>query len=192
MYGDSCRWTEVNHCCLLSYSSLKSSMYHQLVKELHVILFTLEYVGIAKVNCFFQDVMVSRFEGPGSQLNASNTPRSGASKRVPWRRRAKRVQISKTPMEKARIAATRKARKAFREGLFCDAHSAVLDQAKILSENLGLKDVDKIYRELMQQSHRASHRRSVSRWNAFLRQEVTRRNNGLSLRVVLCASTDRH
>jgi hypothetical protein len=84
----------------------------------------------------------------------------------------------KTPMEKARIAAARKARRAVYSDGFAAAQSAIYAEAKKISETHGFKDADACYREIMQRGRVASTKRGPSRWNAFLRQEVKRRNDG--------------
>jgi hypothetical protein len=81
-------------------------------------------------------------------------------------------------MEKARIAATRKSRKALYKEAFATAQAVIYDEAKKISEKHGFKDADGCYRELMQRTRLPSTKRSPSRWNAFLRSEVKRRNDG--------------
>src|SRR3984957_7482562 len=117
--------------------------------------------------------------GFGPQRYSLDARNSVGPKRVAWRRRTKRAQIQKTPMEKARIAATRKARKALYNNAFTDPESTIVEHAQKISEKFGLKDTDSTYRELMQRSRIASTKRSKSRWNAFLREEVKKRNDGM-------------
>jgi hypothetical protein len=58
------------------------------------------------------------------------------------------------------------------------AQAAIYDEARKISEKHGFKDADGCYRELMQRTRLASTKCSPSRWNAFLRSEVKRRNDG--------------
>jgi hypothetical protein len=128
--------------------------------------------------------------GLGPQSYSLDARRSGGSKRHAWRRRTKRTQIQKTPMEKARIAAVKKARKDLYNKAFMDAGASIFDHAKILSETFGLKDADRSYQELMQRARIANTKRSKSRWNAFLRDEVKRRNDGMLAPVTLYSITN--
>jgi len=118
--------------------------------------------------------------GFGPQRYSLDARNSVGPKRVAWRRRTKRAQIQKTPMEKAHIAATRKAHKALYNNAFTDAKSTIVEHTQKISEKFGLKDTDSTYWELMQQSRIASTKHSKSRWNAFLREEVKKRNDGMS------------
>lgn len=131
-------------------------------------------------------VRLRSLQDPGPQSYSFEARRSGAPIRVAWRRRAKRTQITKTPMEKARIAATRKSRKALYSKAFATAQSVVYEEAKKISETYGHKDADVCYRELMQRTRVANTKRSASRWNAFLREEVKRRNDRSLSPIALC------
>ena len=104
---------------------------------------------------------------------------STSKARLPWRHRAKRIALRKTPAEKAAQAAKRQAhRVSYREAL-TSARSVVMDQAIQLRERFGMHTVEWYFEEIMQQSRMGKVKRAPSRWNAFLRKEVQRINNGM-------------
>jgi hypothetical protein len=98
--------------------------------------------------------------------------------RKPWRHRAKRTTLQKTPAEKAEVAAKRHDHRVS----YCDALSKargiVMEQATQLREQFGGHTVEWYFEEIMQQACKAKSKRETSRWNAFLRDEVKHINDG--------------
>jgi|ERR1700722_4737696 hypothetical protein len=102
----------------------------------------------------------------------------GAPKRVPWRTRQARVTIRKGPIERAQIKARRQARKEVSRQGIKSAEAAIFEEAKKLSAVRGDTPLQN-YRMLLQRARITQSRRNVSAWNAYLRQEVKKRNDGM-------------
>jgi hypothetical protein len=101
-----------------------------------------------------------------------------ARTRTPWRHRIKAKYYTPTPAEKATRKAERRARKELRAKAFDSASAAVMQEAVRLHETLGSATVTQCYEELCQRSQLKT-KRAKSRWNAYLRQEVKKINDGV-------------
>jgi hypothetical protein len=98
-----------------------------------------------------------------------------------WRRRTKRVAIQKTPMEKARIAAQRREKRATYDQAYAAAEAVVMKEATKISEQFGKHRPKQCYQTLLQRARISHKKRSPSRWNAYLHQEVRRKNDGMPI-----------
>jgi hypothetical protein len=106
---------------------------------------------------------------------------SGTQKRVrfPWRRRTKTARIEKDPSERAEINARRRAKKEACAATIASAESVIFEEAKKLSATLnGQKTPLQAHRMLLQTARVAQSERNISQWNAYIRQEVRKMNDG--------------
>jgi len=99
-------------------------------------------------------------------------------KRVPWRTRSKRIQTRKSASEKARHAQLRQSRKVVYNEALELAETAILGEAQKISISSGKKTPQQCYKDLLQRSRLVHTRRAPSKWNAYLRNEVRKRNDG--------------
>lgn len=101
---------------------------------------------------------------------------TSSAQRYSWRRRHKKVRVSKTLAEK-RLEKEKRAqrRKNFTLALE-EAQEVVRDEAKKLRETFGTHSVDYYHCAILQTQTRMKGSRGVSVWNAYLSQEVKRLN----------------
>lgn len=117
-------------------------------------------------------------DGPARFKSRSRTALLTTRNRLPWRRRASRLIYKKTPAEKKKLADKRlQHRVSYREALH-DASLAVKAQAVQINEKFGGHSVDYYEKELMQRSRLTTGKRSINRWNVYLRNEVKEANDG--------------
>jgi hypothetical protein len=105
--------------------------------------------------------------------------------RKPWRR-SSRPRVKRSAAEKS---AARKRRKEFHteySAALAAARDIIWEQAIQLREKFGRHSVDYYYETIMQQSRKTVNKCSATRWNAFVRQEVKRANDGKSACSLLC------
>jgi hypothetical protein len=82
-------------------------------------------------------------------------------------------------MEKARIAAHRREKRASYDQAYATAEAVVMEEATKISEQFGKHKPKQCYQTLLQRACITPKKRSVSLWNAYLRQEVQRKNDGM-------------
>jgi hypothetical protein len=123
-------------------------------------------------------IMATQHSNEGSPDRIPGSRRKVGYTRQLWRRRAKRVTIPKTPMEKARIAVQRQEKKACHEEAYAAAEEVIMEEATKLSEKFGRQTPQQCYRSLLQRARISQKKRSVSSWNAYLRREARRKNDG--------------
>lgn len=105
--------------------------------------------------------------------------------RVSHRYRARRKIIGKTAEDLARQKAARALRnQAFKTALE-HARQKVWALAQSLREDFRSHSSEYYYQLLMQSSRLRSNKRKVSRWNAFLSQEIRRINAGMCAFIFL-------
>lgn len=105
--------------------------------------------------------------------------------RKPWRHRSK-GRYKHTASEKAALKGKRLAHRiAYAEALK-NAREVVQEQAKLLHEKFGSHSVQYYHEELMQRTCMATSSRSPLRWNAFVRREVKRMNEGTCVLTCFC------
>lgn len=104
---------------------------------------------------------------------------STSKARKPWRRRVK--PIKSTPAEKKLKAVQRKVRKKEYHVALEEARASILDRATELHERFGGHSVDYYFEEIMQNGRLVKGSRETSRWNAYLRSEVRKLNDGTYL-----------
>jgi len=97
--------------------------------------------------------------------------------RKPWRRRAKPT-VKSTPAEKKLKAVRRAVRKKEYHVALEEARATILDKATELHERFGGHSVNWYFEEIMQNGRLAKNSRDTSRWNAYLRSEVRKINDG--------------
>lgn len=100
--------------------------------------------------------------------------------RKPWRRHAK-PGIRPTPAEKKLKAIERTAHKKEYRAALEAARASILDKATELHERFGGHSVDWYFEEIMQRGRLAKNSREISRWNAYLRSEVRKMNDGMHI-----------
>ena len=117
--------------------------------------------------------------GDGLRRLVSQQRKLSTSKaRKPWRHRAKRTPLRKTPAEKAEAAAKRRDHKVSYNEALSKARGIVMEQATLLREEFGGHTVEWYFEEIMQRARMTKSKRETSRWNAFLRNEVKCMNDG--------------
>ncbi|KAG1837661.1 hypothetical protein F4604DRAFT_1942097 [Suillus subluteus] len=114
---------------------------------------------------------VGRYPSAMHKLTTSNP-------RTPWHHRKKTCHTS-TPAEKAVLKQKRAERNAgYREALE-NINQMIMDQATELHAKFRGHNIEYYYREILQSAHRMKNKRSLSRWNAFVRQEMKHINDGI-------------
>lgn len=121
-------------------------------------------------------------EGLPKRLTSGKRKLPGSRNRLPFRHRTKRAVLPKTPLEKASLAAKRlNHRRAYNDAL-ARAREVLTDQATILRNEFGGHSIQYYLQEICQMSRIVkSGRRNESSWNAFLRSEVKKVNDGTYL-----------
>lgn len=115
--------------------------------------------------------------GPARFSSRSRTTLLTTKMRQPWRRRAICVVHKKTHAEKKALADKRRQhRKTYSEALH-DASQAIKVQAVQMKEKFGAHSADYYEKEIMQCSRLARSKRSINRWNVYLRSETKRMND---------------
>ena len=116
------------------------------------------------------------------RLKSSKRKLPGARNRLPFRHRTKRNILPKTPHEKAVLAAKRlQHRRSYTEAL-ARAREVLNDQAILLHNEFGGHTAAYYLQEICQLSRiQKSSRRVESTWNAFLRSELKKMNDGAYL-----------
>lgn len=94
--------------------------------------------------------------------------------------RTKHAVIRRTPQEKAQIAASRRAHRASYLEALNDARNSIMEQAAHLKETFGGHSIEYYLEAILQRSRLAKSTKAPNRWNAYLRQEVKRINDGES------------
>ena len=105
-------------------------------------------------------------------------------KRISWWRRVKPKRLLPKSEKAQRVAARCERKNAYQNAL-ADVEKGLMEQATKLSETYKTKTVDKCYKELMQQSRITSTKHTPLAWNAFLCEEVRRRNDGSLMKILL-------
>jgi hypothetical protein len=98
--------------------------------------------------------------------------------RKPWRHRTKHTILRKTPAEKAEAAAKRSNYRQSYNDALSKARGIVMEQATLLREEFGGHTAEWHFEEIMQRARMSKSKRSTSRWNAFLWNEVKSINDG--------------
>ena len=96
----------------------------------------------------------------------------------PWRHRTKRTILQKMPAEKAEAAAKRSNYRQSYNDALSKARGIVMEQATLLREEFGGHTAEWYFEEIMQRACMSKSKRSTSRWNAFLWNEVKSINDG--------------
>jgi hypothetical protein len=103
-----------------------------------------------------------------------------ASQRTPWRSRLKRKQIAKkSAEEKKTLAEKRLKKKIDYQTALAEAQDVLMQEAVKMHETLGCHTVDYYYEAIIQTSHMTKHQRACNPWNAYLRAEVKKYNEGM-------------
>ncbi|KAK7435153.1 hypothetical protein VKT23_019845 [Stygiomarasmius scandens] len=101
---------------------------------------------------------------------------AGTSLRKPWRHRTKRIRLKLTNAEKRRQKAARDERREHYQDRIRLVHKLIYDQAMEIREELGNRTVEQIVEDIMQTHRLKRTQRKASRFNAFVRVEMRRRN----------------
>jgi hypothetical protein len=86
--------------------------------------------------------------------------------------------LQKTPAEKAEAAAKRSNYRQSYNDALSKARGIVMEQATLLREEFGGHTAEWYFEEIMQRARMSKSKRSTSRWNAFLQNEVKSINDG--------------
>jgi hypothetical protein len=122
-------------------------------------------------------VRQSSADGP-QRFKSLSRKLSTAKTRYAWRTKTKRKYIKRTPAEKAALKEKRQSEKKMYNDALQEAREVVLQQATQLHERFGGHSVQHYFEQILQQSRMKKRSRKVSRWNAYLRSEVKRINDG--------------
>lgn len=116
-------------------------------------------------------------DGPQRFQTRSRTALLTTRTRLPWRRRASRLILKKTLAEKKLVAEKRRQHQESYHEALNGASLAVKGQAVQMHEKFGAHGVDYYEKEIMQRSRVTTGKRSVNRWNVYLRNEVKKAND---------------
>jgi hypothetical protein len=124
---------------------------------------------------------------PSNLVERHPDRRNGTPNQRPLGRRKKVTNNRVKPTNADRKQAKQKrqeSRDAYAVALAA-AQKVIWDQAEALREEFGKHDTNHYFEEIIQRSHMKVNERSTSRWNAFCKLEIERRNNGMfcSLRL---------
>ena len=97
------------------------------------------------------------------------------------RKRTRRARAPITPALKNVLAERRKTRRVEYTSALKDARQTVHKQATQLREAFGGHSTDYYTQEILQRGRLERVRRKPSRWNAYLRKEIQRRNAGMAV-----------
>jgi hypothetical protein len=107
----------------------------------------------------------SFYSAPRKRVRKRAAPLTSALKTVLAKRREERLQRYYSALE--------------------DARHSVEQHAKQLREEFGAHSVDYYHQEILQRGRLERGRRKATRWNAFMRHELKKRNDGTSRYVML-------
>lgn len=96
--------------------------------------------------------------------------------RIPWRHRTQRT-AKRTHAQKQHLAKQRRDNKERYNDALDASFQVILGEARKLREEFGAHSEQYYLEELMQRPKLARSRRSVNRWNVFLREEVKQLND---------------
>jgi hypothetical protein len=113
--------------------------------------------------------LIARLANRARKLSNSNA-------RKPWRHRAKAIR--RTPAEKKLLAEKRAKRKTEYQEALAEARNVIMEQAAILHERFGGHKIEWYFEKIMQCGRLAKHTREPTRWNAYLRSETKKINDG--------------
>ncbi|CDO75777.1 hypothetical protein BN946_scf184365.g3 [Trametes cinnabarina] len=122
--------------------------------------------------------MVRVHVSSASLLNLQRTVKY-SKERVSFRYRRQRTRNPLTAVEKALLKQKRRKTAADLKAALAEGQALVWGYAWQMANKFKTHKADYFYRLIMQQSRRPASTRKVSRWNAFLSQELARRNNEL-------------
>ena len=106
------------------------------------------------------------------------------------RKRTRRARAPVTPALKEALVKRREARRVEYTSALKDARNAIHTQATQLRELFGGHSTDYYTQEILQRGRLERARRRPSRWNAYLRQELKRRNAGTEVVVSYAAAAN--
>jgi hypothetical protein len=86
--------------------------------------------------------------------------------------------IHQTPAEKKLLAAKRARRKKEYQEALTEARSTIMEQAARLHERFGGHSTEWYFEEIIQRGRLAKGAREPTRWNAYLRSETKKINDG--------------
>lgn len=98
--------------------------------------------------------------------------------RKPYRKRSKKATIKKTPQEKKILAAQRAERREKMAEALHAARDIVMEEARKMQEEFGTHNEKYYQHQILQQSRITSTKRKTNPWNAYLRSELRKRNEG--------------
>jgi hypothetical protein len=96
------------------------------------------------------------------------------------RKRVRKRAAPLTSALKTLLAKRRKERYQSYSSALQDAHHSVEQHAKQLREKFGAHSIEYYHQEILQRGRLERGRRKASRWNAFVRNELKKRNDGVS------------
>ncbi|KAI1793198.1 hypothetical protein LXA43DRAFT_1060201 [Ganoderma leucocontextum] len=112
-------------------------------------------------------------------MQVAKERREKAKTRTPWRHR-KKAQYKLTNIQKAQRKVANLDRKETLNQLLQDARDRVMEMAGEMQKRFPRHSEKYYFRLIMQDSRLNAKSRNPSRWNAFLSQEMERRNSGLT------------
>ncbi|KAG1858515.1 hypothetical protein F4604DRAFT_1589498 [Suillus subluteus] len=124
--------------------------------------------------------MPIKFSAPGQVGRYPSVMRklTTSNPRTPWHHR-KKTHHTSTPAEKAVLKQKRAEHNAgYREALE-NINQMIMDQATELHAKFRGHNIEYYYREILQSTRRTKNKHSLSRWNAFVRQEMKHINDGI-------------
>lgn len=125
--------------------------------------------------------------GEGSRLEARREASESQRKyvtrlpRKPYKARNK-VTIQKTPAEKEAVTAQRSDRREKILDALASAREMVTEEARKMQTQFGHHDKKYYQHQILQQAHLSSTQRKTNRWNAFLKHEFDKANDGEKVR----------
>lgn len=108
-----------------------------------------------------------------------------SSVRTPWRHRTKRRAIMQSRADKAALKEKRLLNKTSYANALSAAQDVLMEQAIKLRAEFGTHSVEYYFEAIMQHSRFQSKTKALNRWNAFLRTEVKKHNDGMSSKGLL-------
>lgn len=101
-----------------------------------------------------------------------------AKDRTSYRHRARRTKNALTAVERSLMKQKRRKTAITLKCALAEAQALIYGLAVQMAERFKSHKPDYFYRLIMQQSHRPISTRKVSRWNAFMSQEIEEHNKG--------------
>ncbi|KAI9059665.1 hypothetical protein FKP32DRAFT_1606017 [Trametes sanguinea] len=111
--------------------------------------------------------------------------------RKPYRTRRKLISIKKTPAEKKAISAQREERHQKMSEALAAARETVAEEARKMQAEFGLHSDKYFEQQILQHARVSSTKRKTNRWNAFLRNELQKKNNALPAGAPRYSSSDK-